>query len=800
MKKFSFLFVALLALVSCSTEMVPNKEFGKDKVHLIVKSGEPKTYLDNNMLPNWETSDRLGVFVDNLVYETSVWDGSLYNMAASGRQSSFEGEVPASLGTEHTLYAVYPYSSLYQVYANLTIGVEVPSTQYPRVASFDPAADILLGEPYNFTPVSNEYTIEDMRFARALAILKLQPSGAPAGDVISSARITAPVTLTGRARLDMENGAISGWTIQKKDVSAIYTDEKPVLGTDAIYLLVNPQIISSGSELTFEFFTDNNFISKTVTLPYDVVLEAGNITRIGVNLTSANCTSWEDFDITDTIVASDLAATSTTYTLFSNVAKTSNARYSGQSATNYSAIQLRSNYSNSGIVSTVSAGNVRKVEVTWNSNTGSGRVLNVYGSNTAYTAATDLYNADRRGTLLGTIAYGSSSSLDVSGNYAYVGVCSNSGALYLDDISFTWRSDDITPVCDNPVINCSSNVVSISCATSGVSIYYTLDGSAPSSSSLLYEGPFNISSTVTVKAIALRDGYYDSSITSALCVFDEGGGGGGGSALAHDGWLELPAASSASGYYCITHRAKMGGIDQRNYSLLYDPSTYTSYWVAYPLCSSHTGSGRSGSWGYDPDIPQSAQTDVSGGYGVDLSTKNYSKNTYSRGHQIPNADRSGVSAMQSQTYIATNSTPQIQNGFNGEIWSTLENSVRSAIPSHDTLYVVTGACFNKVGESKTVKYITNKNDGKSIPVPNYYWKVLLKVKRSGSEITDASAVGFWFPHEDLHGESFTSYSVSVDQIEAWTGFDFFVNLKLHAPASVEANAESNSTWGTFFTF
>ena len=118
---------------------------------------------------------------------------------------------------------------------------------------------------------------------------------------------------------------------------------------------------------------------------------------------------------------------------------TSGASYSGQSAGGNTTIQLRSNNSNSGIVTTGSGGKIKKVTVTWQSSTTSGRTLNVYGSNSAYTAPTDLYTDPNRGTLLGTIVYETSTELTIEGDYAYVGVCSASGAMYLTDITFTWE-------------------------------------------------------------------------------------------------------------------------------------------------------------------------------------------------------------------------------------------------------------------------------------------------------------------------------------------------------------------------
>lgn len=127
----------------------------------------------------------------------------------------------------------------------------------------------------------------------------------------------------------------------------------------------------------------------------------------------------------------------TTYASWSDKTATSDAVYAGQSAGGNEAIQLRSKNSNSGVISTTSGGKLAKVTVTWNSNTDAGRTLDVYGSNTAYASPTDLYG-DAKGEKLGTIVNGTSTELVIDGDYAYVGLRSNSGAMYLDEIQITW--------------------------------------------------------------------------------------------------------------------------------------------------------------------------------------------------------------------------------------------------------------------------------------------------------------------------------------------------------------------------
>jgi Chitobiase/beta-hexosaminidase C-terminal domain/Fn3 associated len=61
--------------------------------------------------------------------------------------------------------------------------------------------------------------------------------------------------------------------------------------------------------------------------------------------------------------------------------------------------------------------------------------------------------------------------------------------------------------------------VTLTDATPGVTIYYTTDGSTPTSSSTPYTGPIALSTTTTIKAIAVGGGFGASPVASATYTF-----------------------------------------------------------------------------------------------------------------------------------------------------------------------------------------------------------------------------------------------------------------------------------------
>ncbi|MDB6024690.1 MAG: non-specific endonuclease [Verrucomicrobiales bacterium] len=216
-------------------------------------------------------------------------------------------------------------------------------------------------------------------------------------------------------------------------------------------------------------------------------------------------------------------------------------------------------------------------------------------------------------------------------------------------------------------------------------------------------------------------------------------------------------------------------ISKPQYAMSYYRDHGIPNWVSWHLGNLDLGSAaRCDCFSSDTTLP-------TGWYRV--TTSSYTSSGYDRGHMCPSADRTATSADNSATFKMTNILPQAPDNNQGP-WAAMEDYLRSLIASGKELYVISGGD----GSKGTI-------DVGRVQIPAYTWKVVMVLNEGSSDLsrvtTSTRLIAVDMPNnQGIRANDWKSYRTSVDQIEAWTGYNLFSAVPASIQSVIEAKVDN----------
>lgn len=167
-----------------------------------------------------------------------------------------------------------------------------------------------------------------------------------------------------------------------------------------------------------------------------------------------------------------------------------------------------------------------------------------------------------------------------------------------------------------------------------------------------------------------------------------------------------------------------------------------------------------------------------------ISPDSYFGSGYDRGHLAPNYAIAAVHGREAQrdTFLMSNMSPQ-RPELNRRLWQRLEEVVMDRfVPRFGTLQVIAGPIFPTPFRDNVLNRVG------LVEVPDAFYKILAV---PGDE---ALALAFIMPQEVSGDEPLDDFLVSIDEVEARTGLDFFPQLPEAAAVVLEGRVET-AGWG-----
>jgi len=225
-------------------------------------------------------------------------------------------------------------------------------------------------------------------------------------------------------------------------------------------------------------------------------------------------------------------------------------------------------------------------------------------------------------------------------------------------------------------------------------------------------------------------------------------------------------------------------IELPQYVMSYSRSKGTPNWVSWYLNEQWIGEApRQDDFRAYENLPE-------GWYQVDYYDYNFSLTGFNRGHNCPSADRTVTQSDNSATFYMINMIPQAPE-HNSGIWADMESYSRELAYRGNEVYTIMGV-HGKGGTGD--EGYREKIAGGRVTVPRYVWKVLVVLPEGVNDVErveeETRIIAVWTENKNTaSSRPWYDYRVSIDDIEAETGFDLLSALPESIQEIVEAKVD-----------
>ncbi len=206
-------------------------------------------------------------------------------------------------------------------------------------------------------------------------------------------------------------------------------------------------------------------------------------------------------------------------------------------------------------------------------------------------------------------------------------------------------------------------------------------------------------------------------------------------------------------------------IRHHQFVLSYNSGKGIPNWVSWHLSSAWKGDyKRTNPFRSDKQIPSRF---------YQVTRKDYSGSGFDRGHMCPSDDRDRSKDDNDATFLMSNMVPQSHH-CNAGPWGEFEEYCRLLAAQGNEMYIVAGPLGQGgLGVNGPATHISRGR----VEVPAFVWKVVIVLPNGSNDryrIDECTrTIAVIMPNrEDSHGK-WHDFRVSVDEVECFTGYDFF---------------------------